>query len=273
MKIAFLFLAILLACGKKTDNKQISPPQNEESTEGLYTGEFVPVNSREVPHPLGVVKINLFQDEFHVVVAIKNLPDVIHFQSLRIGTQCPRLKDQDNIDLEIDSTEVSAQTSPILVPLDADLSTQSRGGRIYPKGNYRYEKIVSYSQMLSDLHAVDDDLNDDVMKLSEPDLPMDHLVVIVEGIPETFSLPDTVTARPGTSKAASQPIACARLVRGNLFPDEPDMTPEPVPVPAPTPAPIPVPVPTPEGPHSSTLGGRIGRVIFRTWCRIYHCET
>jgi hypothetical protein len=271
MNFVFILLILILSCGKKTDHKKGSAPQKEESVEGLYTGKFVPVNSREVPSPLGVVKMNLIQDEFHIIVAIKNLPNVKHFQSIRVGSNCPRLKDEGNIDLEIDSREVSQQTSPILIPLDADLETQTRGAGIYPFGNYRYEKIVSYSKMLSDLNALDDDEHDDVMKLSSADLPMNELIVIVEGIPEIFALPDTVQERPGMTKAASHPIACAKLVRGSEYSDEPDMTPAQIPKPIPGPIPQ-APVPNPEEPHSGTLRGRIGGVIFRTWCRIYHCE-
>ena len=270
-RIFILILLFVLSCGQGPSDKN-SHVQKEESIEGNYTGNFVPLNMPKVWDPKGIAKLSIIQDEFHLVVAIRDITSARHYQSLHLVKNCPDDRADKNFDGYIDAGELFRSAGKIVIPLDGDLETQRSGSGIFPSGNYRYDHTVSYSKLLSDLQAVDENPSDDIVKMRKADLPSGKLAVIVYGVPSDYEIPSTVHGRKGMSIQESLPIACASLKQSRQIPEEPDIS-NPVPHRDPDPQPVENPTPPPvEETHTPTWRQRIGNVWRRAWCRIRRCE-
>lgn len=161
MKSLFLLisLALISSCGKSVQDKTEDDAQEEEVlTDGTYSAVLLPMNSPVSSHVSGDVKIKKYGDDFRVEVKLKGSPGGIHKQYLQTGTSCQSVGSR-------------------IVPFDDDLSGQLRGYRFFPSGNYHYKRSTSYYLMLSDLHLPDDVSAEQLVKLTEWDLPLEKRVV------------------------------------------------------------------------------------------------
>ncbi len=136
-----------------------------------------------------------------------------HPQHVYTGGRCPTASDDANGDGFIDILEAQAVLGAVLIPLDADLSSQSAGQRFFPLGDlsgyYHYERISDFKRFLEDLQQEDSDPNDNVTKLdSGTGLDLVGRTVLIQGVVETLEFPETV-ATVGRFKAfQTLPIAC-----------------------------------------------------------------
>lgn len=136
-------------------------------------------------------------------------------QHVHEGGACPTTAADTNSDGFIDALEAAAVTGLILVPLDADVSTQAGGSGAFPisdtTGAYVYADTVSFTTFHDDLLDTDPDPNDQVGKLSGDSIDIDTRVVEVHGVADTVALPSTVLALPGLTAQQSLPIACGTI--------------------------------------------------------------
>ena len=264
----FLLVILLFSCGKKASKNVV---QAQEQTDNIFFGSILPLNLSGAD---GVIKLSMVQDDFHVIVAMKDGGLVDHEQGMIMASRCPNPTDDRNQDGFVDSDEVFRNLGKILIPLDGELETQADGYHEKPFGNYRYEHRASYSRMLADLRNRDRDSFDDLVKLRLRDVPFHKLVLIVFGTSTSTILPSTVSKRDGRTQHASLPVACATLESSGIIPTEPDLNPEipRVEFPESRPAPVPMP-PSPEIPMRSTMRERIRNTWNRVWCRIRSCSS
>ena len=230
------------------------------------------MNRSQVWEPQGIVKLTNIQDEFHIIVAARDVTQATHRQSIHIARKCPDYQSDKNLDGLIDGHEVQIKVGKAIIPLDSDLESQTSGHGNYPYGNYRYDQRVSYSKMLGDLQDIVRP-HPEFRKLKGRELPFKQLIVIIYGVPSDYIVPETVAATDGLTRQASLPVACAKLSNRGSIPDEPDVSPPARPPQVSQPGPDPIPTIPSTPPPRPGWRERMGSAWRRVWCRVRRCET
>lgn len=211
----------ILSCGKNskgsseiTTLEQQAPPIDEANTDGNYQALFTTLNE----HVNGTIpgSANFFrsgQKFYSYVRLFGGGASVWHMQNVYEGARCPTQSDDTNNDGNIDIVEAEVVLGKILVPLDADISTQSSGGRSFPvadlSGFYQYERLTSFNRFLEDLESEDRNPDDEYVKLQPGEqLQLTKRTVLVQGILESIALPDTVESNKSYAAFKTFPIAC-----------------------------------------------------------------
>lgn len=225
-----LLLNFFAACGSDDDDDggtsindpgtPPSPPQSEEQEpdQGLYKFRLQPLNTNVSGSSEIDGEIRIEGDEVKIEVDAEETPRLVeHRQHIFIGTACPTTAHDANSDGYLDVNESIAVTGLGLIPLDADLSSQSAGGS-FPladiTGDYDYEERTSLAQMLADLRADDTDASDGLGKLGPTsDLNLPGRVIVVQGISSLTDLPDSVGTAGNEPAHRTLPIACGSIVR------------------------------------------------------------
>lgn len=136
-------------------------------------------------------------------------------QFVLTGGACPSTAADTNADTFVDGLEAFAVTGNILVPLDADLSTQAGGQGTFPvsdaTGSYTYGDTVSFTSFMDDLTATDSDPTDLTDKLTSDTLDLDTRAILLLGVADTVVLDSTVLALPSLTAQQSFPIACGTI--------------------------------------------------------------
>ena len=145
-------------------------------------------------------------------------PKAWHMQNVFTGNRCPDQTDDQNGDGVIDINEAQAVVGKILIPLDGNLSSQLSGGDVFPIaddfGSYFYEQESSYSAFLKDLKSKDPNPEDNVVKLeSYENLNISGKAVLVQGVTDAASLPETSSTYGGRSHEQTFPIVCGIFKR------------------------------------------------------------
>jgi hypothetical protein len=227
MKIKTIIVtSALLTAGFAT--AQTSGPQGSGNGQGqggngqnerhVYIARLHTLNSRVAGHPAGVARFVINGDRFSAQVRMTGTPrNMAHVQHIHAADKCPTIAADTNHDGFVDVVEGIPAYGPILVPLDADLSSQAAGSMTFPMANnagfYNYQKMTSLTAMLADLHAPDPDPMDAVVKLpAGEDLNLAGRHVVVHGVPASTHLPATVQTLHGLPAQATLPIACGEIV-------------------------------------------------------------
>ncbi len=202
--LALAVIVLATGCGKTVeDTEETQKEVNDETPDGTYFALLMPVNQRLSAQVHGEVQVLKYGDEFRVTVDLKDAPRVQISQYLHTGRLCPKAAADTNGDGFVDRQEARRFTGPAIVPFDGDLSTQQGGPAHRLTSSYRYTRSSSYYLMLYDLHLPDEILNDDLVKLSARDLPLERRAVSV------FA---RSSLRPG-STLEELPLACGILTR------------------------------------------------------------
>ena len=196
--VTLIFMLLLIsACGKSHSGAGKVGAQLTVEPEGIYSAIILPINSSLSLNVEGAVTVIKYGDDINVRVKLKNAPDGIHMQGLYTGDSCP-IEDL-NGDALIDIKEAQKEIGRMLIPLDGDLGGRDIGSDYYPSSDYSYERSTSYSLLISDL------------KLKEGNLELEGKVVVIHGVPETYSLPASVSTDGQDSPQKTIPIACGIL--------------------------------------------------------------
>ena len=191
---SFILIILLTfsSCGPKKNTQ--SAPQNENETferpsrtastdetsensqdsslfEGIYLATFSTLNENvngKIPGSTTIRK----EDEIFVTYLrlFAGGPKAWHQQKIYTGTRCPESNDDTNGDGYIDILEALEVVGKVLIPLDADISSQKSGRSFYPigdeSGSYYYERFTNFNRLLKDLQEEDHDLEDEFAKLA-----------------------------------------------------------------------------------------------------------
>lgn len=237
-----LIMGLLLAgCGKSSDDKkgkdnQVSnEARNEEVAEeeekivypadgsnidGKYIARFTTLNS----HINGTVpgSVTFFRDSDRVMVYLRlfaGYPKAWHQQKIYEGSRCPTLGDDTNGDGFIDIQEAEAVLGKVLIPLDADISSQRSGRNFYPlgdlSGSYYYERTTSFSRLFRDLKDIKNQ-TDEYKKLAEDEgFSIEGRAVLIQGVSQEVEFPETVGSSSRFKPFQTLPIACGIFLEDN----------------------------------------------------------
>lgn len=231
-------LSLVVACGKDSDKSSRSgtgagsveeevAPVDGSNIDGHYQAKFITLN----PHVNGTIpgSANFFRKEEKLFAYVRLFAGGVrawHMQHVYTGGRCPTLSDDTNGDGFIDINEAEAVMGKILIPLDADISSQQSGRRFFPladlSGYYHYERITSFRRFLQDLQEEDKDLTDDIVKLAPGEgLRIKGKTVLIQGVSEIVELPETVGTKGRHRPFQTLPIACGVFEKMEGIPGTP----------------------------------------------------
>ena len=213
--IPALCLLALASCGaQKSSNQPSNQLRDEQLIEGSYKAILRPYNFLVAGWiPSGMTDIKIQNGEIEVKSWLDDSANVVHMQNIHLGTECPSMAQDTNNDGFIDFSETTKVAKNILIPLDADLSSQALGNDIYPKGNFTYFQKASLLELMNDLRLKDDNPHDYQVKLpTRESLNLEGRVIIITGAMNK-NLPYSVSTVNGMSRELSIPIACGKIER------------------------------------------------------------
>lgn len=233
-----LFTTLITSCGKDSDKKdskyfearnnepqeeQIVYPSDGSNIQGKYIARFTTLN----PHVNGTLpgSVTFFRDKDKVMVYLRlfaGYPKAWHPQKIYEGTRCPTIADDTNGDGYIDINEAEAVLGKILIPLDADISSQRSGRNFYPlgdlSGSYFYERVTSFSRMFRDLKDTKN-ASEEYKKLGPDEgFSIEGKAVLVQGVSKDVEFPESVGSAPRYKPFQTLPIACGIFVADNREP-------------------------------------------------------
>lgn len=217
--LLILGLSMAAGCGKKSDSSptQASIEKQQQEEMGHYRAVLSPLNESVSSHGAsGTAVINLKEEIFDVKLNIINAPSAPkHLQAVHTLGDCPTKENDANQDGLIDIVEGSQHFGQILIPLDADLSSQQAGIAYGPAASaYSYSEATSWTQLLSDLKNPDENPDDFIQKLRSNDpLNLEDRSFVVLGVSSGTALPETVASVNQLPSQLTLPVACGRIVR------------------------------------------------------------
>lgn len=234
--IIFTALSILVSCGNDQSNNKKTSLENSQKEEitpldgsnivGRYQAKFITLN----PHVNGTIpgSANFFRKEDKIFAYVRLFaggPKAWHMQHVYTGKRCPEISDDLNGDGFIDIQEAETVLGKIIIPLDANISSQEAGRRFFPladlSGYYHYERITNFQSFLKDLQAEDKNPEDRYVKLPPGEgLQIIGKTVLIQGVAETVQLPDTVASQDKRKSFQTLPIVCGVFEKADVVPGE-----------------------------------------------------
>lgn len=227
---ALFCVTLLTACGdpKKEVSEQVQMIEDAEEAalraaatgdniQGRYAAHFTTLNPHVNGNIPGSAIVVREENKLRMFVRFSlGSPNAAHFQNIHMGKRCPQFpQDDTNGDGYIDIQEALAVVGPIIVPLDADISSQRSSNRFWPKafadGSYTWNETTSFKHFWNDLKAKDWDEKDDIVKLAEDQgLAITGKVVLIQGInaEKGKELPDTVASHKRYPAYVTLPVTC-----------------------------------------------------------------
>lgn len=236
---AMTLLTLLASCGdsgsngnsrsnESTEEREEIIPTDGSNIDGLYRATFTTLNSHVNGTIPGSATFLRKENKFYAYVRLfAGGPKAWHPQAVYTGGRCPTMDDDENRDGFIDIVEAEKVLGSIIIPLDANISSQSGGKNFYPladaSGSYHYERITNFQSFLNDLQREDNDLEDNVTKLG-PDrgLKIEGKTVLIQGISDTITLPETVASVGRRRSFQTLPIVCGVFKKITTTPGTPD---------------------------------------------------
>jgi len=255
MSLFFNFFSILLLCtimscgnSKSSSNKsngqqpeqaptrpiegeitQIETPTTDGSNvQGIYVADIYPINYN-LQFLKGVGKAAIIRDGDTLTAKVKldyGSRQTIMKQAVYTGSRCPNNSDNLNKDGYIDIQEAMSAMGKITIPLDGNLDGQIAGLETFPTGDvatgrYFYQLTASFERMFADLKGVDENLNDNIVKIAEQDgITLQGRIILIQGLPESVDLSlARVATVEGETIHSSLPIACGVLLKVDKLPD------------------------------------------------------
>jgi hypothetical protein len=217
--LLILGLTIIASCGKDSSSgpKRLSLEQQQQEEMGHYRAVMEPLNSSVSGNQAsGTALINLKEEIFEVKLNIINAPSAIkHLQAVHTGGDCPNPEHDSNQDGFLDIQEGSKHFGKILIPLDADLSSQQAGTSYGPTSSaYSYSESTEWKKMMTDLQSPDENPEDFVQKLAPSSfLNLAGRSFVVLGVSSKVSLPQSVATMNQLPAHLTLPIACGKIMR------------------------------------------------------------
>ena len=214
----------------ETDTSEGSAPRipSEEEIAYYYSGTFLAKFETLNPNVNGNVPgsstIHFSQEKIYAYVRLfGGSPSAWHQQKIYNGSQCPTIEDDLNGDGFLDIEEVEKVTGDVLVPLDANISSQKAGTPFYPigdiSGNYFYERVTRFESMLANLQKEDSDLDDNMIKLEENEIfKIEDRPIVIYGINPEAEIPITVSGQGRFKPYQTFPVACGIFKKVLTFP-------------------------------------------------------
>lgn len=220
LSIKVMLVFIVVSCGggggensasKKNSKSNRNPIERE--FKGQYRAVLNSLNNGIAGITTGSATFSYHEDQFIGYVRFSGTQaKVLHTQHVHVGKTCPE-KDE-NQDGIIDAVETHNVVGKILIPLDADLSSQDRGSSIWPvaseNGSYHWNQATTLEKIMADLRESDSDPEDDFVKLGVQDKNFDLTgkVIVIYGVPKESALPESAQSRGRLTNFQGLPVAC-----------------------------------------------------------------
>jgi hypothetical protein len=211
-----LLVCVLAGCGKGFDSNE---DRQEEIESAEYHAVLRPLN-RKFGTFKGWVSLSITENQFWARVKVKGQKTKdMHGQYIHVGSHCPSMHDDSNGDGYLDFIEVVNVSGPILIPLDANLTTQMKGIFEFPKMRnqpfYYYSEAANMQWLMEDLYR-EDVIDDDYITKLQPDqrLNLGRKILIIFGVDQERFLPSSVRTSPGYPSHSTFPIACGEIRPG-----------------------------------------------------------
>lgn len=208
---------------EKEEEQKITYPSDGSNIEGKYIARFTTLN----PQVNGTLpgSVTFYREKDRVMVFLRlfaGYPKAWHPQRIYEGSRCPTLSDDTNGDGYIDILEAQKVLGKVLIPLDADISSQRSGRNFYPlgdlSGSYYYERMTSFSRLFRDLKDIKN-ASDEYKKLEEDEgTSIEGRAVLVQGVDKDIAFPETVGSLERYRPYQTLPIACGIFVSDNKTP-------------------------------------------------------
>jgi hypothetical protein len=216
----FLSLVFIFSCGQRSvgDGKMISPLKTPNH-DGSYDLVFESLNESIASNFAGEGELIIRDNFLNIKLKVEDSPaETIHYQHLYAFERCPDLRDDLNRDGLLDEYEIVKKTGLVLIPFDSDLTQQEKGYSDQPlsdsSGEYEYQNSVNLDTLFEDLLLPDHNIQDPFRKLKTLiGLRFKKTIVVIFGVHESTSIPETVLTRGHLSQHHSFPIACAQLIQ------------------------------------------------------------
>ncbi|HXH75623.1 MAG TPA: hypothetical protein VNJ08_11690 [Bacteriovoracaceae bacterium] len=234
-------LTLLASCNKGSSGSKaaILPTEPEQSLpeevkapaivldgsniQGVYLAKFTTLNPGIVGTIPGSAQFRRIDDRISAYVRLfAGSPDTAHFQNVHSGNRCPTMPEDDkNEDGFIDIKEALAVVGPVIIPLDADLTTQLSGNSLwsksFPNGSYEYMVDTNFDGLLDDMRDEDENPRDNISKIAS-DAPFDLAgkVFMVQGVGPEKVLPESIASLPKYKNHQTFPIACGVYIPGPM---------------------------------------------------------
>jgi hypothetical protein len=144
------------------------------------------------------------------------LDPVTHPVFLRSGAGCPTQVLDTNDDGIVDIMEGEAAYGTILLPFDADVTTQAIEVGTFPTGTeFSFFALEEFDDVLDAIEGPDENPNDFLVPLGEDeDLDLERRTVVVHGVDATLiEHPEQLQGLDGMEISTTVPILCGRLSR------------------------------------------------------------
>jgi len=220
---------LITSCGRSSDsnNTSLSGAEEEQAEEnqvpatvdgsniqGRYLAKFTTLNSHVVGTIPGSAQFLREDNQLSAFVRLfAGSPSIAHFQNVHSGSRCPTLDDDTNGDGFLDIQETMNVVGPVIIPLDWDIGSQLSANRSWPKafpnGSYEYTQVTSFNRFWNDLTSEDRNTEDNIAKIAPDEgFSFEGKVVIIQGVDETKTLPETVAGFQQWKNFQTLPIAC-----------------------------------------------------------------
>ena len=235
-----LALSLFSSCGKNSTNEKKEAQQSGQSEtttevaadgsniQGSYLAIFETLNGQVNGTLPGSATVLRKDDKIYFYLRLfAGMPKAWHPQGIYTGNRCPKIEDDENGDGFIDIQEAFKVIGKVIVPLDADPGSQNGGKNFYPlgdlSGSYHYERIVNFQRFFKDLKEEDKIPDDNIAKLGPDEgLAIEGQVIMIQGVSEETTLPETVASEGRRSAFQTLPIACGVFKKNDVIPGVPD---------------------------------------------------
>ncbi len=210
---------------KRITQRNINPIDGS-NIEGHYQAKFITLNPQingTIPGSANFYRKN--NQLFAYVRLFGGGVNAWHIQNVYTGARCPNSADDINGDGYIDFEEAEKVLGQIIIPLDGNIESQNLGRKRFPygdlSGNYTYERVTSFSKFLKDLNQNDDNLEDNIVKIStDKGFDFKNLTVLIQGIEKDKELPETIATKTPFERNESLPITCGVFKKIDHLPGE-----------------------------------------------------
>lgn len=203
-------IAALITCasgGLTTSTMATTPPE-------AFKANLTALNADKIgSEPAGTASLLVEGKDLVVKIQMHGLPPNIehweHFHGFVDGSQatCATAAQDTNHDGYIDLNETASVSGTTMVPFNADPAAMDIPTHTYPhasaKGSFTYIKRIPLKELEKKFGQV----------FKGGHLDLDRRVIYVHGIPESQTLPSTVTSLGPIPAHVTLPIACGKIER------------------------------------------------------------
>lgn len=214
--------------GRREEENSTDLPADGSNIDGTYLATLKTLNS----HVNGTVpsSVTFFRKDDKLMVFARLFAGgqrAWHQQAVYLGNRCPDMSDDKNKDGYIDIMEARKVLGQIIIPLDANITSQLGGRNFFPlgdmSGSYHYERVTSFRQFFRGLQGEDSDPEDNITTLKENQgLELIGKPVMIQGTADTVLYPETVETTPRHRPHQTLPVACGIFAKVTKDPGVPD---------------------------------------------------